>query len=106
MENTQPAPLPVSERLTLDETLWDLSAFLARVWVKDAVRSLHTPFFLWWRKAREGERIACPIVATEQPNEDFTRSIQLSNAWTSNVATRKIREALQTAEIVGKAFSA
>jgi hypothetical protein len=105
MKNTQPDPLPVSERLTLGETIWDLSSFLARQWVKMACRDLHTPLFLWWRKAREGERIACPIIAAEQPNEDFTRSIRLSNAWPSQIAMRKINEALQSAEIVGKDFS-
>jgi len=86
---------------TTENMIWDVAALAAGEWYRLAVRNPYAPLFLWWRKAIPGERMALPLVSADKPNELYSQSIQLSNAWTKEIATRKIVEAMRTLPILG-----
>lgn len=86
---------------TSDTLRWNVARLAANDWFRQACRNPYTPFFLYWRKAKAGEKMALPIVATDAPNEEYTRDIQISNAWSTDIATRKIAEAMYTLPILG-----
>lgn len=86
---------------TTDVLIWDIAALVSADWYRQAIRQPYAKFFLWSRKAKPGERIALPIVSIDAPNEEYTRSIQISNAWPVDVAKRKIHDAMQTLPILG-----
>jgi hypothetical protein len=84
-----------------EEQIWDLAALIAKDWYRQAVRQPFAQFFLWYRRAKQGERYSLPIVATEKVNEEYCQSISISNAWTKEITTRKIAEELRHLPILG-----
>lgn len=86
------------------EIIDTMAATIAGAWHKDAMRSMATlDFYLWHRPARAGERVAMPIHSVDQPNDEYTRDILISNAWTRDQATRRIAERMSVLPICGGA---
>lgn len=79
---------------------------IARVWYKDQIRSLSSTFFLYWRTAKAGERVAIPVLSTEHDATgltEHTRGLRVSIAWTENEAARHIADWMWTLPILGAA---
>lgn len=86
-----------------DAALWDMAGLIARTWYKDAIRAPFGRWFLYYREAREGEKVAIPLYATEDDAPDgYTRSIAISTAWTTERATQEIHDAMRSLPILGK----
>jgi hypothetical protein len=98
MKNTAQPIDPQTEVL-----LWDIAHLVSADWYRQAIRAPYAKFFLWYRKAKPGERIALPIVSVDAPNDEYTRSIQISNAWTTESAKRAIAGAMKALPILGEA---
>ena len=84
----------------------NLAAVIAKDWYRQACREPYGKFFLWHRPAREGEKVAIPIVSLDAPNEAYIRDIQISNAWPVHVAARKIAERLSVLPILARGVGA
>lgn len=84
--------------------LEDIGRTIARVWYKDQIRNLSSTFYLYFRHARPGERIALPILSTEADAAsltEHTRGMRVSIAWTETQAAREIARWMRTAPILG-----
>lgn len=84
----------------------DTARTIARVWFKDQIRNLSSTFYLYWRRARAGERIAIPVLSTERDALSLTehaRGLRVSIAWTEDQAQRQIAEWLMSLPIYGAA---
>lgn len=80
----------------------DIAHLIAKEWYRLAVRDLSSEWFLYYRTAREGERIALPIPSREFDAPDgYTRGIKISVAWGVDTATRHIADAMRTLPILG-----
>ncbi len=84
-----------------EQQIWNLAREAANAWYRLAVQQPGAIFYLWWRTARPQERIAPLVAASTAPSAEYRQSIQLSGAWSTDLATRKIAEAMMTLPILG-----
>jgi hypothetical protein len=94
--------LPVMPKRESTETLvWNIAAEVAAEWYRQAVRTPFGKFALWYREARDGERIARPVIAMKSPGSEFSQSIDISGALSTERVTRQVAEAMRTLPILG-----
>jgi hypothetical protein len=77
---------------------------IAEVWYRDQIRNLSSTFYLYWRHARAGERVAIPVLSTEDDATsltEHTRGLRLSIAWTRDEARRRIADWMMALPILG-----
>lgn len=74
---------------------------IAREWYRLCVRSGCQTFRLWYRRARDGEKMAIPLVSIQCPADGYEPSIELSISWNTVQAARHILEAMNTLPILG-----
>lgn len=74
---------------------------IAREWYRLCTRSGCQTFTLWYRPAKAGERMAIPLVSIDRPNDEYSPSISISIAWSTQQAARHILEAMNTLPIIG-----
>jgi len=87
----------------LENKLHSIAELLVSYWFKEQCRDTTKAFYLYCRKARQGESIAVPIITENAPNEDFFLGMneRISPAWTKETAKTKILEAMRKAPILG-----
>ena len=84
------------------EEIEELAHFIAGVWFKDQCRNPYASFYLWYREARDGERISLPIVSTDAPNDDYKLATpeRISGAMTKEQVGRKIADCMMRLPIL------
>ncbi len=76
--------------------LWNVADLVAKDWFRQACRNPYGKFSLWYRLPVAGEKMSLPIASVDAPNDSYMASIAISAAWTKEIATRKIVEAMRT----------
>lgn len=64
-------------------------------WYRRAVRN-PVAMSLYWRKPREGENAACPIIDFTAPNDDFVKHCDISPAMSKTRVFSIVADAMRT----------
>ena len=71
-------------------------------WFRRQSADLYAAYYLYYRKARPGEKVATPIIARDIPGDEWALAMpeKLSISWTKETAQTRCYEALQTLPIL------
>jgi hypothetical protein len=67
----------------------NIGATIAIAWFKDQSRNPHNAYYLWYRKAEDGEKVAYPIHSEDNPDPERYR-LACSERMPSSMPTRQM----------------